>query len=104
MGAVHDPEKSCQDIVRFEPGASFRHGVGRDSDHLFVTIAPTTAGIARLARVEVTYTRSARPLAEKSAAYPELLNALAIHSADFAASSAIPATWPPARESSPTPR
>ena len=57
IGAVHDPANYCQDIVPLEAGASFRYGVAPDSDYLFVTIAPTTRGVAHLAQVEVEYTR-----------------------------------------------
>ena len=59
IGAVHDPETYCQDIVPVEAGASFHHGVAPDSDYLFVTIAPTTAGVAHLVRVDVRYKRGA---------------------------------------------
>ncbi len=63
--AVHDPETYCQDIEPFEAGASFRHGVAPDSDYLFVTIAPTTAGVAHLAQVEVQYARGASHLYQR---------------------------------------
>jgi hypothetical protein len=59
IGAVHDPETYCREMVPLEAGASFRHGVAPDSDYLFVTIAPTTVGVAHLARVEVRYKRGA---------------------------------------------
>jgi hypothetical protein len=60
IGAVHDPETYCRDIVAVEEGASFHHGVFPSGDYLFVTITPTRPGIARLARVEVGYERGAR--------------------------------------------
>ena len=60
IGAVHDPEAYCHDIVAVEAGASFHHGVFPSGDYLFVTITPTRPGVARLARVEVGYERGAR--------------------------------------------
>lgn len=55
IGAAHDPAEFCQDLEPFEAGASFRHGVEPDSDYLLVTLVPATAGVARLARVEIGY-------------------------------------------------
>jgi hypothetical protein len=62
IGAVHDPETHCRDIRPFDAGTSFHHGVAPDSDYLFVTITPTTAGVAHLARVDVQYERGASHL------------------------------------------
>ena len=65
IGDVHDPGTDCHDIVPVEDGASFLHGVAPDSDYLFVTITPTTAGVAHLARVEVRYERGAGHLYQR---------------------------------------
>ena len=58
IGAVHDPQDACQDIVPLEAGASYLHGVAPDSDYLVVTITPTRRGVAHLERVEVDYVRT----------------------------------------------
>lgn len=65
IGAVHDPDEFCRDIVPLEAGAQFRHGVAPDSDYLFVTIEPSSVGVARLARVEIQYKRGARHLYQR---------------------------------------
>ena len=62
IGAVHDPESFCQNIVPVQAGASFHYGAAPDSDYLFVTITATTAGVAHLARVEIRYERGASHL------------------------------------------
>jgi hypothetical protein len=62
IGAVHDPKSHCRDIVPLETGSTFRHGVAPGSDYLFVTVTPTTVGVAHLAEVEVRYRRAARHL------------------------------------------
>ncbi len=64
IGSVDRPEKYCADVVPLEPGARFRHGVP-DSDYLFATIAPTRAGVAHLAEIELTYQRGAGHLYQR---------------------------------------
>lgn len=65
IGAVHDPEEYCRDIVPAGAGAAFHYDRYPDGDYLFVTITPTRAGAARLARVEVTYARGRQHLYQR---------------------------------------
>ena len=65
IGSVHDPGEYCRDIVPASAGASFHYDRYPDGDYLFVTITPTRAGVARLARVEVTYARGPQHLYQR---------------------------------------
>ncbi len=65
INAVHDPGGWCHDIEPVRAGTSLRQGVGDDSDYLFVTITPRTAGVAHLARVEISYARGAGHLFQR---------------------------------------